>query len=93
MNPSAGDGAKPWNIPQPQPDDGTNDGTSPGGKMVEGAAEVVGGVVEGAAEVAGAGLEVAGGCLGGVADGCGGCSLAILITLFAAAGSAMAFFG
>jgi hypothetical protein len=52
-------------------------------------ADAAGGALEGAGsalEGAGSALDVAGGCL----DGCGGCSLAILLTLFAAAGTAMA---
>src|SRR5688572_27836500 len=62
------------------------------GDLAGGAIEVVGsvaaGAIEGAGSAAGAALEGAGGC----ADGCGGCSLAILVTLFAAAGTAMALF-
>jgi hypothetical protein len=41
-----------------------------------------------ALDAAGSVLEGAGGCL----DGCGGCSLALLVTLFAAANTAMALF-
>ena len=75
------------------------EGASLGADIVSGAADIAGGAIEvvgnvaagaieGAGEVAGAAIEGAGGC----ADGCGGCSLALLITLFAAAGTAMAFF-
>lgn len=48
------------------------------------AADAIGGVVEGAGNV----LEGASGCL----DGCSGCSLALLVTLFVAAGTAWAMF-
>lgn len=41
-----------------------------------------------ALEGAGSAIDAAGGC----AEGCGGCSLAILVTLFAAAGTAVAIF-
>lgn len=71
---------KPWNKPQPSSDENqNNDGASAAG-------EVVGGVVEGVGEVVGGSLEAAGGC----AEGCGGCAAAVLIALFAAAGTAMA---
>lgn len=75
---------KPWHKPSPPADGGTADAGSAAGNLVDGAAEVAGGALE----VAGGALDVAGGCL----DGCSGCSLAILVTLFAAAGTAMAFF-
>lgn len=93
MNPNAGDGApKPWNVPQPPPEDQNTQSGSTAGNIIEGAGELASGALEAVGSVAeGAGslLEGAGGCL----DGCSGCSLAILITLFATAGTAMAFFG
>jgi hypothetical protein len=88
MNPndvSPDEGApKPWHKPQPG-DENDNSSAADAGSN---AANIIGGVAEGAGEIAGGALEVAGGC----ADGCGGCSLAILITLFAAGGTAMALF-
>lgn len=87
----------PWDRPHPDQDEqgesrvvdgsGTgdaSDGVGSAADLVSGAADLASGV----ADVAGGTLEVLGGC----ADGCGGCSLAVLVTLFAAAGSAMAFF-
>jgi hypothetical protein len=61
-------------------------------------ADVAGGAIEVAGNVAGGAIEVAGGVLegageaaaGGCAEGCGGCSLAVLVTLFATAGTALA---
>ena len=74
-------------------------GASLGADLIGGAADVVGavagGAIEAAGEVAGSAIEGAGSALeaaGGCAEGCGGCSLAVLVTLFAAAGSAMAYF-
>ncbi len=54
----------------------------PAGGAAEGI-DGAGAVIEGA----GGGLEAVGGCL----EGCGGCSLALLLVLFAATGSAVAF--
>jgi hypothetical protein len=54
------------------------------GAALNAGAEVVGA----AAEVAGGAAEAAGGCL----EGCGGCAAAMLLMLFGAAGTAMAFF-
>ena len=92
MSPNAGGGnSKPWNKPQPQPDEGQNDGGSTAGNIIDGAAEVAGGALDAVGSVvegAGSVLEGAGGCL----DGCSGCSLAILVTLLATAGTAMAVF-
>lgn len=56
------------------------------GTVAEGAAEAVGAVASGAAEGLGA-------AAGGLADGCSGCSLAVLVILFSAAGTAYAAFG
>lgn len=91
--------------PQQQTDNGTPvvdgvaavevgvQGASLGAEIIGGAAEVAGAVAGGAIEAAG---EVAGGAIeiaaGGCAEGCSGCSLAVLVLLFAAAGSAMGFF-
>src|SRR5262245_26215931 len=75
------------------------DGAILGGDVVSGAADTAGGAIEAVGNVAGGAIEaageVAGGALeaaGGCADGCGGCSLALLVTLFAAASTAMAIF-
>jgi hypothetical protein len=83
--------SKPWNKPQDDHEkqnvDILGDGglvDSAGADIISAASNAGGSVVEGA----GAALDVAGGC----ADGCAGCSLAILVTLFAAAGTAMALF-
>lgn len=80
MSPNAGD--KPWHVPQAN--DNQDDGRSTAGNVIDGAAEVTGGALEAASGA----LDLAGGCL----DGCSGCSLAVLVTLSAAAGTAMAFF-
>lgn len=61
-------------------------GAEVAGTVAEGAAEAVGAVASGAAEGLGA-------AAGGLADGCGGCSLALLVMLFTAAGTAYAAFG
>ena len=100
MNPTdpgalpAGALPKPWHKPQPG-DDGNNSTAADAGNalggLAEGAADVAGGALEATgsvADAAGGVLEGAGGCL----DGCSGCSLAILVTLFAAAGTATALF-
>lgn len=63
------------------------------GDAVVGAAEGVGSLASGAAEVAGSVVEGAGSVLegaGSLAEGCGGCSLAVLLALFAFAGTAAA---
>jgi hypothetical protein len=80
------DGApKPWHKPQPPSTDGGGaDAGSAAGNIIDGAAEVAGGALE----AVGGAVDIAGGCL----DGCSGCSLAILVTLFAVAGTATAFF-
>ena len=65
------------------------------GDVIRGAGDLAAGAIEGAGEVAGAAIEGAGSALevaSGCADGCSGCSLALLVTLFAAAGTAMAIF-
>ena len=82
-------------------------GFDDGGALVRGAADVgidaatqFGGAALDAAgtiaDTAGSALEGAGSVLeaagGGCVEGCGGCSLAILVTLFAAAGTAVAIF-
>ena len=80
---------KPWNKPQPGDDGQNNDAGNTAGNIVEGAGEIVGGAMDAVGSIAGGSLEAAGGC----AEGCGGCSAAILIALFATAGTAMACFG
>jgi hypothetical protein len=54
------------------------------GELVSGAGELI----SGGAEAAGSVLEGIGGCL----DGCGSCSLAVLVAVFAMAGTAVAVF-
>ncbi len=96
----------PWDQPQDEPEEegtahatdwnGTGDliDASVQGTMLAGDL-LSAGALDAAAEGAGAAIEGAGAAIeavGGVAEGCVGCSLAVLITLFAAAGSAMAFF-
>jgi hypothetical protein len=93
---------KPWHK-QPQPP--TNEDGSPvvvdaagTGNLIDAGVDVTSGALDAAGSVAdaagsalegaGSALEAAGGCL----DGCGGCSLALLVTLFAATGTAMALF-
>jgi hypothetical protein len=66
---------------------GIDAATELGGAALD-AAGTVADAAGSALEGAGSALEAAGGC----ADGCGGCSLAILVTLFAAAGTAVAIF-
>jgi len=86
MNPNASGGnPKPWNRPQSGDENQNNNAAADGGSA---AGEIVGGALEATGEIVGGALEVAGGCL----DGCSGCSIAILITLFATAGTAMAVF-
>ena len=70
-------------------------GASFAGDVISGAGDLAAGAIEGAGELAGAAIEGAGGALevaGGCAEGCGGCSLALLVLMFAAAGSALALF-
>ena len=86
---------KPWHK-QPQPP--TNEDDTPAvvdgsgtGDVIDAGLNVAGGALDAAGtaiDAAGTALDAAGGCL----DGCGGCSLALLVTLFAAAGTAMALF-
>jgi hypothetical protein len=54
------------------------------GELVSGAGELI----SGGAEAAGSVIEGVGGCL----DGCGSCSLAVLVAIFAMAGTAVAVF-
>jgi hypothetical protein len=83
---------KPWHKPQPPAtDSGGGDAGSAAGNIAEGLGEIAGGALDAVgsvAEATGGVLDIAGGCL----DGCSGCSLAILVTLFAVAGTATAFF-
>ncbi len=83
--------------PSPMPEEDDQDDQQPtpsnvadgsgAGELLEAGADVAGGALD-AADLAGGALEGLGGC----ADGCGGCSLAVLVMLFATAGSAMALF-
>ena len=79
---------KPWHKPQQDHEQAEAESGNAVGDLAAGAVEGAGEVAGAALEGASAALDVAGGC----ADGCSGCSLALLITLFAATGTAMAFF-
>jgi hypothetical protein len=68
----------------PEPDDENEAEPTVAGAALNAGAEVV----SAGAEIVGGAAEAAGGCL----EGCAGCSAAVLLMLFGAAGSALAFF-
>jgi hypothetical protein len=92
---------KPWHKPQDEHQEDAHpaiaDGGAGTGDLIDagaGALNVAGGAAE-IADAAGSALEGAGGALeaaGGCLEGCRSCSLAVLLMLFAAAGTAMALF-
>ena len=98
LNPGA-EPLKPWQKNPQQPplpvDSGNPTDLSAGGELIDAGVEGVSAgadVLNGIADVASGTLEAAGNVAGGCAEGCGGCSLAVLLMLFASAGTAMALF-